>query len=419
MNPSFQISGGSVAEPFLFKPNGTLIDAMRAADQPGIINLAAGVPSPDILPGDLLRQAVEAAYQADGNKLWAYHHPEGDRELRALLAGVLGQRGIEGLSADDVVCLTGCSQGLSLAIDLLLEPGDVVACETPTYYALLEMLSARGVRLLPLPVHPHGGLDLEQTRAALDEHPPKALFTCSSLANPTGATIPLEHREPLVEMCRSRGIVIVEDDIYATLRTAGPLPPLRSFDDGRTVLYTSSFSKSVSPGLRLGYAVPGNLHEQFATAKCRTDMHSSPLTEAIMREFLKADRLEPHLDQVRTRFCQLTAQVVQVISGTFPPGTRIGPADGNYMLWVEIPRPLNLAEAARRAFTENIIFCAGRIFYPWEPRNAAMRLNCAKAAPADLLAGVKRLGQILTELEAGSDPGDDTLPTQKPLHGGL
>jgi DNA-binding transcriptional MocR family regulator len=121
-----------------------------------------------------------------------------------------------------------------------------------------------------------------------------------------------------------------------------------------------------------------------------------------MREFLKAGRLEPHLAALRGRFSALTREVVEVIEREFPAGSRVGPAEGNYMLWVELSRAVDLEEAARRARAQNIIFCAGRIFYPWEPQGAAMRLNCAKAAPADLLQGISTLGRILRELdEAG------------------
>ncbi len=386
-------------EPFLFEPNGTLIGAMRDADQPDLINLAAGVPSPDILPGEELEEAAEAARRADGNARYAYHHPEGDHQLRALLAEVLQERGVDGVRGSDLLLTTGCSQGLNLAVSLLLQPGDIVACEVPTYYALLEMLSAAKVRLLPLPVDPHSGVDLEQVREALDRWKPRALFTCSSLANPTGATIPEADRSRLVEICRERGVPIVEDDIYSTLRLDGPLPPLRAFDDGQTVIYTSSFSKSVAPGLRLGYCLPGRWQEAFATRKCQRDMHGSPLTEAIMREFLRAGMLQPHLARLRRRFGDLTRQACEVIGAHFPAGTELGPAQGNYMLWVRLPHEVDFSELRRLSLAEKIIYCPGRIFYPFEPAQRDMRLNCAKAAPDELLRGLAILGDIAANLE--------------------
>src|SRR5690606_29351409 len=150
------------------------------------------------------------------------------------------------------------------------------------------------------------------------------------------------------------------------------------------VLYTSSFSKSVSPGLRLGYALPGKWHEEFATCKCRRDMHSSPLTEAIMREFIAAGMLEPHLRKLRERFAGVTSRACEIIQEHFPEGTRLGPADGNYMLWAEIPHEVDLVEVSWRCLEKEIIYCPGRIFYPYEPPQRFMRLNCAKATPQEL-----------------------------------
>jgi DNA-binding transcriptional MocR family regulator len=382
-------------EPYTFAPPGRLIDAMRQADEPGLRNLAAGVPAPDILPAEALEAAWETARSREGKALWAYHHPEGDPALREQLGALLRSRGVDSRPGE-VLTLTGCSQGLALAVDLLVRPGDIVACEVPAYYALLELLSRAGARILELPVRGAEGFDPAELEALCARWRPKALFTCPALANPTGASLPEAARPAVVEICRRHGVPIVEDDIYSMLDFEGARSPLRRFDpEGELVTLVSSFSKTVSPGLRAGYALPARaLREAFAERKVQWDMHSAVPTEATMREFLAAGRLGPHLEALRERFLSVTRQAAEVIAGAFPAGTQLGPVRGNYMLWVELPPGTDMARLAAAARKERIVFCPGAIFHPRPPERPSMRLNCAKLPPADLLEALRRLGEL-------------------------
>ena len=382
-------------EPYSFPAPGRLIDAMRQADEPGLRNLAAGVPSPDILPAEALSAAWDAAQARDGKALWAYHHPEGDPELRERLGGLLRSRGIN-VGSGEVMTTTGCSQGLALAVDLLVRPGDIVACEVPAYYGLLELLARAGARILELPVTGPDGFDPAWLAAVCERWRPKALFTCPALANPTGSTLPAEARPRVVEICRQYGVQIVEDDIYALLEAEGSAPPLRAFDPaGELVTLVSSFSKIVSPGLRLGYALPARaLREAFAERKVQLDMHSAVPTEATMREFLAAGRLEPHLTGLRERFLGVTRRAAAVIAAEFPTGTTLGPVRGNYMLWVELPHAVDMAQLAAVARKEAIVFCPGAIFFTRPTDQRFMRLNCAKLPEPELLQALKRLGEL-------------------------
>jgi DNA-binding transcriptional MocR family regulator len=240
---------------------GRLIDFMRQADEPGLINLAAGVPSLESLPTAQLGESFQRAFAEDGAAIFGYHHPEGDRELRELLAARLRTRDAD-VSGAQLFTVTGCQQGLQLLLDVLAQPGDIVACEVPAYYALLELIAVRGCRVLPLPVRGPEGFDLAEVETLLAAWKPKCLFVCTTLANPSGATLPESKRGPLVEICRRHGVRVIEDDIYAELVETGAPKPLRAFDDGSTVSYVSSFSKSVSPGLRVGVCVPGTIYEE-------------------------------------------------------------------------------------------------------------------------------------------------------------
>jgi len=389
-------------EPFLFQAPARLVDFMRQADQPGLINLAAGVPGLDALPLAALRGATETALTADGASMFAYHHPEGDHELRSLLAERLGARGVGDLATGQFVTTTGCTQALQGLLSVLVRPGEIVACEAPAYYGLLELIAEAGARVLPLPVKSGSGLDLDAVEEAFAHWKPKCLVVCTSLSNPSGTTVPEASRERLVRICRAAGVRLIEDDIYAELLDSGAPKPCRAFDDGSTVSFVSSFSKTVSPGLRVGYCVPGTpeLHDAFAARKCQQDLHSSVVSEVILRTFLAQNGLDPHLAWLRERNVRRRELALAAIGRSFPFGTEVDAPWGGYMLWVQLPEGTDVAQVHAQARAAGVIFAAGSAFFPAPAGtvhpSSQIRLNCARAAEPDLERGVEILGKIVS-----------------------
>jgi DNA-binding transcriptional MocR family regulator len=192
---------------------------------------------------------------------------------------------------------------------------------------------------------------------------------------------------------------IIEDDIYAELVDHGAPRPMRSFDDGSTVSYVSSFSKSVAPGLRAGVCVPGTLLEEAATRKCQQDLHGSVVSEVALRHFIESGALEPHLAALRERNGRRRSLGLAAIERSFPAGTRVTQPRGGYMLWAELPRHIDLAQLRSRARAERIVFASGDVFFAAKPDRSYLRLNCAKATEADLTSGLERLGSLLQNAE--------------------
>ena len=380
--------------PFTFSPPGRLIDFMREAGEPGLINLAAGVPGTDSLPAQQLSEAFARGYATEGAAMFAYHTPDGDPRLRELLAERLQKRGAD-VKGAQVLTVTGCQQGLQLMLDVLTQPGDVVACEVPQYYALLELIAARGCRILPVPVRGPESVDLAEVDALLGEWKPKCFFICTTLSNPSGATIPEANRPKLVEICRKHGVRIVEDDIYAKLVEGGAPPPLRAYDDGSTVSFVSSFSKSVSPGLRVGVCVPGTIYERVAERKVQQDMHSCVISEVTLRCFLESGAIEPHLAALRDRNRTRRALALGAIERAFPTGTKAWSQRGGYMVWAELPGLFDLVKARDLARKERVVFGAGTVFFPSPQDRSYLRLNTAKASEDDLVRGLEILGGVL------------------------
>ena len=373
-----------MTEPQTFRAAGRLIDFMRQADEPGL----------DALPADELRAAFARGFEKEGAKMFAYHHPEGDRALRDHLAARLNARGAN-LRGDQLVTVTGCTQGLQLMLSVLVQPGDIVAVEAPAYYGLLELLSVAGVRVLPLPVADGDGIDPAQAEPLLARWKPRCLIVCTALSNPSGATVPVANRERLVALCRTHGVRLIEDDIYGELVDGGAPKTMLAWDDGSTVSYVTSFSKSVSPGIRVGVCVPGSLHEDYAARKCQQDLHSAVTSEVTLREFLESGALDPHLARLRERHRHRRTIALDAIARSFPAGTRVTPPRGGYMLWAEMPRTIDLAAVRDAARAERIVFASGAVFFTQPPEKTCLRLNCAKATEAELLHGLTTLGAIL------------------------
>jgi DNA-binding transcriptional MocR family regulator len=384
-------------EPFTFSPPGRLIDFMRQADEPGLINLAAGVPGLESLPSESLQKALGRAFAEEGPAMFAYHHPEGDWKLRELLAARLRARGTT-IQGKELFTVTGCQQGLQLLLNTLVKPGDIVACEVPAYYALLELIAVAGVRILPMPVRGPEGFDLDEIDVLLERWKPKCLFVCTTLSNPSGSTIPESRREAFVEICRKHGVRVIEDDIYAELTEGGAPKPLRAFDDGSTVSYVSSFSKSVSPGLRAGICVPGTIYEEVAVRKVQQDMHSSVVSEVALRCFLEDGALDPLLDRLRVRNRRRRSIAIETINRSFPEGTIVWPQPGGYMAWVELPGLFDLVKARGLAREHRVVFAAGTVFFPEPQGKSYLRLNCAKASETELVEGLEVLGRVMKEV---------------------
>ena len=384
-----------MTEPRPFRAAGRLVDFMRQADEPGLINLAAGVPGLDSLPTEELQTAFTRALANEGAKMFAYHHPEGDHGLRELLAARLQTRGAS-VRGPQLVTVTGCTQGVQILISILVKPGDIVAVEAPAYYGMLEVLSEAGARVLPLPIVGPEGFDLDAAEALLARWKPRALIVCAALSNPSGVTLPEEKRPRLVEICRAHGVRLIEDDIYGELIEDGVPRSLLAWDDGSTVSYVSSFSKTVSPGLRAGVCAPGTLFEEFAARKCQQDLHSAVVSEVALREFLAAGALDTHLARLRVRNRARRTLALEAIARTFPKGTRVNPPRGGYMLWAELPRAFDLAAVRDLARKERVVFGAGPVFFTDAQPSSSLRLNCAKASEAELVSGLEALGAILS-----------------------
>jgi 2-aminoadipate transaminase len=382
--------------PYAFSPRGRLLDFMRQVGNPDLINLAAGLPSTECVPKAALEQAFAETLRTNADEALGYHTPDGDLKLREILVERFQRRGIHA-APDQMVITTGCTQALHGMIRLLTRPGDVVACEAPAYYATLEILGDLGIRVLPIPVRDSGGIDLELTRTLFHRFRPTLFVICSTLSNPSGSTLSNEARIELVKICQSSGTRILEDEIYGELSEIPDLKPIRAYDDGSTVSYVTSFSKSVAPGLRIGVCLPGTDSNSFALLKCQQDMHSATLCEVAFRNYLERNELDGHLEFLRGFNRRRRELGIRIIRECFPTSTRVWEPAGGFMLWVELPAGIDIERVYQQAMEMKVAFCRGAVFFTSENEHVgAMRLNCSRPTETALAKGLTILGQIMS-----------------------
>ena len=377
-----------------------LLDLMRQTEDPHVINLAAGIPSADFLPLDALRTALEGELASRAREMFSYHRPEGAALLRDAIRDYLGVRGVN-VQSDQILVTTGCSGALATMMNTVLKRGDTVVCEAPAYYGQLELLRAIGVKFRTVNTSVGQEPDPAKWEKALKAKPkPKLLVVTSTLSNPSGATLKEEWRPKMVEMCRKMGVPILEDDIYGDLLGRGRPKPLRAYDDGSTVLYVTSFSKTVAPGLRIGFALPGKWMDAAADRQCRQTIHGGVPPEFITASFLRSGRMEGHLEMLRSVYAKRRELAGGILSRELPEGIRADDPSGGYMLWVRGGRPGLMEEVSKQCLAKGVAVVGGGIFFANPPKEACFRLNCARATPEDLARGVGIFCEVVKTLSS-------------------
>ncbi|NCW27629.1 MAG: PLP-dependent aminotransferase family protein, partial [Verrucomicrobia bacterium] len=345
-----------------------LLDLMRQTEDPQVTNLAAGIPSPDFLPLDALKSALEGEVQSRAREMFSYHRPEGAAPLREAIRDYLRIRGVS-VSADQVLVTTGCSGALASIIGTVLKKGDTVVCEAPAYYGQLELLRAVGVKFRTVTTAVGQEPDPSKWEKALKAKPkPKLLVVTSTLSNPSGATLKEEGRAKLVEICRKAGVPILEDDIYGDLLGRSRPKPLRAFDDGSTVLYATSFSKTVAPGLRVGFCLPGKWMEAAADRQCRQSIHGAVPPEYLTAAFLRSGRMEGHLEMLKTVYAKRRELAGGILARELPEGYRADDPGGGYMLWVRGGKPGIMEEVRKKCLERGVAVVGGGIFFAAPPK---------------------------------------------------
>lgn len=370
-----------------------IVRVLNDARLPGIVSFSGADAAPDLLPARALQRAVSRA-AALQESLASYDLVPGNRELRIQVARRAAEAGMV-IAPEEVVLTTGCQEALTLSLRAVCRPGDVVAIESPTFYGQLQALEMLGLRVLEIPTDPVEGMSLDALRLALDQMPVRAVVATPSFSNPTGSEMSQEHRQGLVSLLAEREIPLIEDDVYGDLGfSTRRTPAARSFDTRGLVLYCSSFSKTLAPGYRLGWAVPGRFQPQVERLKLLSNLASPSLMARGVASFLQGSAYERYLRRLRRVYASRTAAMREAVLRHFPAGTRVSNPRGGFVLWLELPPGFDTITLYPTALQAGVSFAPGPIFSAARRYQRCMRLTASQWDPVHEEA-LRRLAVLL------------------------
>lgn len=367
-----------------------------AARRPSILGLGAACPPAALMPWRVLNRHLAATARGASAAALSYELAPGYAPLLRQLARRSLAWGCA-LSADDLVITSGCSEALTLSLLAVAKPGDIVAVESPTYFGILQALEKLGLKAWEIPVHPRRGMSLDALEEALKHVPLKACIAMPNFQNPTGSLMTDKDKERLVRLLAKKGIPLIEDDIYGDLAFEGGRPRLaKSFDREGGVILCSSFSKTLSPGYRIGWVAAGRFHEKVMRLKTTTSLGSATPTQMAIASYLESGGYEHHLRHLRSLFSEQARLYRETVLSHFPAGTRVSRPQGGHVLWVEMPEGVEALDLFERALKRNVSLAPGSLFSAAGRYRNCLRLNCSLPWSDKVKEALALLGRMAT-----------------------
>lgn len=370
-------------------------EILKVAERPDILSFAGGLPAPELFPVQAIAQAHAEVFMDEGPAALQYSTTEGFGPLREWIAAHVAQRGLRA-TADQVLITCGSQQGIELVAKVMLNPGDVVVVENPSYLAALQTFGGYEAQFA-VAGSDDDGMRVDDVERLMLQHRPKFVYIVPNFHNPKGTTLSLERRRALVELAQRHRVLILEDDPYGELRFRGEaLPSLASLDDQGVVVSLGTFSKTLAPGLRIGWAVgPRELIRSLTIAKQASDLHTATLAQRATMKLLNRFDYAGHLTQLRARYGERCEVMLEALKANMPPGTRWTQPDGGMFVWVELPRGLSADEIFPKALEKKVAFVPGTSFFAANPRHEFMRMNYSNRPPEFIQEGLRRLGAVI------------------------
>jgi len=380
-------------------------EILKVAQSPEVISFAGGWPEAELFPLEQISTICEAVVNEHPREALQYGLTDGEPLLRDALAKDMRSRGIPATS-ENIVIVSGSQQSLDLIPRLLIDPGDSILVESPTFLGAMQSFNAYGPRYVSVPVDAEGASP-EAVERALGEQRFKFMYLIPTFHNPTGATMSIERRERIVALAEEAGVPILEDDPYGRLRFRGePVPTLAAIDarshggdpERSTVIYCGTFSKTLAPGLRLAWMVcPSDLARQVVMAKQGVDLHTNSLSQMIAYEFLSRGWLDPQIERIRATYAARCEAMCQAIDVCFPPEAHYVRPDGGLFLWVTLPQGIDAADMLKDAAARNVAFVPGAPFFVDGSGANTFRMTFASVPVPKIREGICILGQVIRE----------------------
>jgi GntR family transcriptional regulator/MocR family aminotransferase len=375
-------------------------EILATSKHPDPIDFASGIGDSQLFPTEDFRKVLQSIMRRDGIGALQYGDRRGYPPLRDTISHVLATQGVQ-VHADNILITAGSQQAISLIAHLLLNPGDVVLVESPTYSGVINMFSLFGYKIVGVPVD-QNGMQVEKLESILQRHHPKLIYTIPNFQNPTGTCLSSPRRHTLITLADRYNIPILEDDFVGDLRYEGKtLPALKALDPGGRVLYVSTFSKMLMPGLRVGFLIAdGPVYDELLKLKAVNDLATSSLIQRALEAYVTVGRYQAHLRRTSGIYRKRRDAMAQAIYHYLPARVNTHIPHGGLFIWLKLPNGLSCDDLLPLAHNEGVVFAAGSSFFPHNFEDpGCLRLNFVSNSSERIEEGIRRLGIAIRKLE--------------------
>ncbi len=389
MHPSFatrmeSLSGSAIRE------------ILKMTENPEIISFAGGLPNARSFPAATIAELCGRLITQQGAKILQYGVTEGWAPLRESVIEVIKPRGIA-CGMENVLILTGSSQGIELFTKVMINPGDVILCESPTFLGALQIFASYQANVIGVEME-NDGVNIEKLEQAMAQHKPKFFYTIPTFHNPTGCTMSAQKRRQIADLANRYDTFVLEDDPYGSLRYYGKaLPAVASFDTQGRVVHLISFSKTVSPGLRVGAAIAKpDILRAMVVNKQGADTHTSNLSQAVVDAYIREGHYFSHIEEILPPY-RIQLKTMMDAFEYFPQDAKHTSPEGGLFVWCELPQGIDAKELAFKAVQRKVAYVPGTFFYPEGGHLNTIRLNFSASEPTRIEEGMQRLGELFCE----------------------
>lgn len=375
-------------------------EILKVTERPEIISFAGGLPAPEMFPVEAIARAHAAVFAEEGREALQYSTTEGWLPLRQWIAARLLGKGIQA-DARRVLITSGSQQGIDLTAKAFLDPGDAVIVESPCYLAALQAFGEFEASFTAVGSDDHG-IRVDEVEHALNQSRHKLIYIVPDFHNPKGTTLSRERRERLIHLSREHRVPILEDDPYGELRYEGRGPePLAALDRDGLVIYLSTFSKTLSPGMRIGWVhASEQVFQALVVLKQAADLHTSTIAQRAAARLLDGSggdefQYDSHLERIRSVYGERCRAMRGSLEQHFPNTARWSRPEGGLFLWVELPAGVKGEDLLEDALAEQVAFVPGASFFACNPAHNFIRLNFSNCSPERIDEGIRRLARVL------------------------
>lgn len=396
--PAEPAAHGKLTRPTFVGVNQLLMQVLHANEQPGVLPLGAAYPAPGLLPSLRMQRMFGKVARGREDLLAVGSCIRGSdaRLVRQIMRRSLDWGGP--LADDEIVITNSCTEALNLCLRAVAGPGDTIALESPTYFVLLQIIESLGMKALEIPTHSRTGISVEALELATRNGAVKACLLVPNANNPLGCIMPEENKRRVAQLLAERGVPLIEDDIYGDLHFEDGRPwPIKAYDTTGNVMLCSSFSKTVSPALRVGFIAAGRYFDEVALLKTLSSGVTGAMQQAALAEFVEGGGFDRQLRQVRRAYARQVARMADAVAEHFPAECLLSRPQGGFVLWVEMPRSVDALELHPYAVAEGIAFMPGQLFSASGRYRNCLRLNCGNPWSETIEAAVQRLGELVRQ----------------------